>query len=101
MTRPIEEVVASQRKMTERLGAKGADLDTEQLQRGLAAHRHEIVRWLQNVPHMDFIEVDYPTLIRQPGATIAPIVEFLGQERLPSHEKMKLVVDPSLYRKKA
>ena len=101
MTRPIEEVVASQRKMTERLGAKGADLDTEQLQRGLAAHRHEIVRWLQNVPHMDFIEVDYPTLIRQPGATIAPIVEFLGQERLPSHQKMKLVVDPSLYRKKA
>lgn len=101
MTRPIEEVVASQKKMTDRLGTKGADLDTEQLERGLTAHRHEIVRWLQNVPHMKFIEIDYPTLIREPDATIAPIVEFLGEERLPSREKMKSVVDPSLYRKKS
>ena len=101
MTRPIKEVVASQKKMTDRLGTKGADLDTEQLERGLTAHRHEIVRWLQNVPHMKFIELDYPTLIREPEATIAAIVEFLGEERLPSHEKMKSVIDPSLYRRKS
>lgn len=101
MTRPIGEVVASQKKMTDRLGTKGADLDPEQLQRGLTAHRSEIIHWLQNVPHMEFIEVDYPTLIRDPGTTIARLVEFLGQERLPSHEKMKAVVDPSLYRRKS
>jgi LPS sulfotransferase NodH len=101
MTRAIEEVVASQKKMTDRLGTKGADLDPEQLQRGLTAHRNEIIRWLQNVPHMEFIEVDYPALIRDPGATIARMVNFLGEERLPSHEKMKAVVDPSLYRRKS
>ena len=101
MTRPIGEVMASQKKMTDRLGTKGADLDAEQLQRGLAAHRDEIIRWLQTVPHIGFIEVDYPALIRDPGTTIARMVEFLGEERLPSAEKMKAVVDPSLYRRKS
>ena len=47
MTRPIEEVVASQNKMTDRLGTKGADLDVEQLHRGLTAHRNEIRQWLK------------------------------------------------------
>jgi predicted AlkP superfamily phosphohydrolase/phosphomutase/tetratricopeptide (TPR) repeat protein len=101
MTRPIEEVVASQRKMIERMGTQGANLDLEQLERGLVAHRQEISSWLRNVPHMEFIEIDYPTLIRDPDAIVTRITEFLGQERLPSHEKMKSVVDPSLYRKKS
>src|SRR5262249_12416728 len=45
MTRPIQEVVASQRKMIERMGTEGANLDLEQLERGLVAHRHEISNW--------------------------------------------------------
>jgi len=87
--------------MIERTGTQGANLDLEQLERGLAAHRHEISNWLRNVPHMEFIEIDYPTLVRDTGATVARITEFLGEERLPSREKMGLVVDPSLYRKKS
>ena len=45
MTRPIAEVVASQRAMTVRLGTKGADLDSAQLARGLRAHREDVRRW--------------------------------------------------------
>ena len=50
MTRPIAEVVASQQAMTTRLGTKGANLDLEELERGLRAHR-EIRRWGAAAPH--------------------------------------------------
>ena len=100
MTRPIDEVMQSQRKMIDRLATKGAELDTEQLHRGLTAHRDEIRSWLKSVPHMDFIEIDYPTLVRDPLPQIARIVEFLGADRLPNSTAMARVVDPSLHRKK-
>lgn len=101
MTRPIDEVMQSQRKMIDRLATKGAELDTEQLRRGLTAHRNEIQSWLKSVPHMDFIEIDYPTLVRDPLPQIARIVEFLGADRLPNYTAMARVVDPSLHRKKS
>lgn len=100
MTRPIDEVATSQRKMVERLATKGAELDAEQLQRGLAAHRNEISRWLKSVPHMEFVEIDYPTLVSDPLPQIARLIEFLGRERLPKSAEMTRAVDPSLHRRK-
>ena len=100
MTRPIEEVVISQSAMVNRLATKGAELDAEQLQRGLTAHCNEICNWLKRAPHMKFVEVDYPTLVRNPQAVIASVVEFLGSDRLTTPEKMAAVVDASLYRRK-
>ncbi len=100
MTRPIEEVVASQRKMVDRLATKGAELDLEQLQRGLTAHRNETLNWLKNAPTCEFIEVDYPTLVRDPESVVRRLVEFLGAERLPASENMAAAVDASLYRRK-
>ena len=101
MTRPIEEVVASQGKMIGRLGSKGAELDPEQLQRGLVSHRNEILSWMKRAPHIQFVEVDYPALVENPSAVIAQLAEFLGPERLPTPEKMAAAVDASLYRRKA
>jgi LPS sulfotransferase NodH len=49
---------------------------------------------------MEFIEVDYPTLARDPQSVIASVVEFLGSDRLPNAEKMAAVVDASLYRRR-
>jgi hypothetical protein len=100
MTRPIEEVAVSQRTMISRLATKGAELDNEQLQRGLTMHRNEIRHWLKSVPHMEFIEIDYPTLIQNPGPEVSRLVEFLGADRLPNSAKMAKVIDPSLHRKK-
>lgn len=98
MSRPIEEVVASQEAMTTRLGTRGAELDQEQLARGLSAHREEIRRWGRNAPNCDWLEVDYPTLVREPEAGIVKLVEFLGQERLPNEKAMSAVIDPALHR---
>jgi tetratricopeptide (TPR) repeat protein len=100
MTRPIEEVVTSQRKMIDRLATKGAELEVEQLTRGLTAHRNETRNWLKSAPHLEFIEIDYPTLVRDPAPQIARIVEFLGIDRLPNVAGMSRVVDPALHRKR-
>ncbi len=100
MTRPVEEVVASQAAMIERLKTEGAEMDEDQLERGLAAHRDSVVKSLQGHPRAKFIEIDYPSLVRSPDEPIARIAEFLGPERLPHPERMRPVIDDSLYRKR-
>ena len=101
ITRPIAEVVASQHAMTTRLGTKGANLDAEQLERGLRAHREEVRKWAAAAPHIEVLEIDYPTLVCDPEPTISKLVVFLGRERLPNEVAMAAVIDPSLYRKRA
>jgi tetratricopeptide (TPR) repeat protein len=100
MTRPIEEVVVSQGAMVNRLKTKGAELDVEQLERGLTVHRNEVRRWLKTSPGVEFLEVDYPTLVRDPLSVVTDLVTFLGTDRLPTGEKMAAAVDQTLYRRK-
>ena len=100
MTRPIEEVVESQAVMMKRLETKGAELDSVELERALTAHRNETRRWLKTSPNVEFLEIDYPALMRDPSANVTKLVEFLGVERLPTPEKIAGVVDESLYRRK-
>ncbi|PYK39504.1 MAG: hypothetical protein DME60_09700 [Verrucomicrobia bacterium] len=100
MTRPIEEVVVSQSAMVKRRATKAAELDSAQLKRGLRGHRDEILSWLKSTPHMEFIEIDYPKLVREPLPQISRLIDFLGKDRLPSSENMATVVDPTLYRRK-
>src|SRR5262249_26267774 len=98
MTRPIEEVVRSQRAMLERRATKTAKVESAQLMRGLRAHRDEVLSWLKFTPHMEVIEVDYPTLVREPLPQISRLIDFLGKDRLANSEQMATVVDSSLYR---
>jgi len=100
MTRPIEEVVVSQSAMVKRRATKAAELDSAELKRGLRGHRDEILSWLKSTPHMEFIEIDYPTLVQEPLPQISRLIDFLGEDRLPSSEQMATVVDPTLYRRK-
>ena len=79
MTRPIEEVVASQRAMATRLGTKGANLDSEQLERGLRAHREEVRKWAATAPHIEFLEIDYPALVRDPRRLFRNWSSFLAR----------------------
>jgi predicted AlkP superfamily phosphohydrolase/phosphomutase/predicted Zn-dependent protease len=100
VTRPIGEVVASQRAMTTRLGTKSANLAPEDLERGLRAHREDIRRWGANAGHIEWLEIDYPALVRDPATALARLLEFLGAERLPNEKAMAAVIDPALHRRK-
>jgi LPS sulfotransferase NodH len=101
MMRPIAEVIASQQAMTSRLGTKGASLDRDQLERGLRAHREEVRRWGRTAADVEWLEIDYPALIRDPASAIAKLVDFLGRERLPDEHAMTTVIDASLHRRKS
>jgi hypothetical protein len=100
MMRPIAEVMESQQAMTSRLGTTGASLDRDQLERGLRAHREEMRRWGKTAPDVEWLEVRYPALVRDPAPVIAELMEFLGAERLPNEKAMAVVIDPALYRSK-
>lgn len=52
------------------------------------------------MPEVEWLEIDYPALVRDPGAAIAKLVEFLGQERLPNEKRMANVADPALHRRR-
>ena len=86
--------------MTTRLGTKGANLDSEQMERGLRAHREEIRKWATNAPHIEWLEIDYPALVSDPAPAIAKLVKVLGPDRLSNEKAMAAVVDPTLYRRK-
>lgn len=100
MTRPIEEIAASQYKMIHRLGTQGAELTEADLLRGLSQHRHEAIGFLKKAENFDVLTIDYPTLVSNPAEVVPQIVEFLGPDRLPHVEAMHAVVDPSLHRQK-
>ena len=99
MTRPVEEVVASQSKMIERLQTEGSTQTVDDLAKELANHRRYIKNKIESNPRNDVLEIDYPTLVESPTDVIPLIAEFLG-DKLPHPERMIEVIDPSLYRQK-
>ncbi|HEY1769957.1 MAG TPA: alkaline phosphatase family protein [Chthoniobacterales bacterium] len=98
MLRPLDEVLASQEKMIDRLRTRTAALERDQLRRGLGAHRAETLRWLQAAPHIDLLEIQYPALLGDPAPVIARIATFLGPDKLPHPEQMAAAIDPALHR---
>lgn len=98
MMRPVEEIVASQTKMLEHRGTEGADLDPEQIERGLHAHRDEVLKHIRQSKNFEVLEVSYPDLVADPAEGVAAIRNFLGDELLPTGEAMLSAVDQSLYR---
>ena len=67
---------------------------------GLRAHREEVRKWAINASHIEWFEIEYPTLVRAPAAAISRLVEFLGPERVPNESAMTAVIDPGLYRRR-
>ena len=49
---------------------------------------------------MKFIEIDYPTLVRDSQPAVSRLAAFLGSERLPTPEAMTQAIDSKLYRNK-
>ncbi len=100
MTRPIDEVVASQEKMIDRLQTDGSEQTQDELKQSLAMHRNYVRARLASNPRVEVLDIDYPTLVSSPAELVPLIVEFLGDERLPTSENMVAVVDPTLHRQK-
>ncbi len=100
MTRPIEEVAASQAKMIDHRGTGGSEQSEAELVRTLSTHRTEIISWLENHPRVEFLQVDYPSLVKDPKTIVPRIAAFLG-EALHDPEAMYGPIDSGLYRNRS
>ncbi|MGI9518646.1 MAG: alkaline phosphatase family protein [Pirellulaceae bacterium] len=100
MMRPTSEVAASQSKMIDRLGTEGATLAEQETAQRLEQHRLSTLAWMEHNPRVEYLAVDYPRLVNDPGSILPEIIEFVGADRLPTADAMADVVDASLYRQR-
>jgi hypothetical protein len=94
MDRDLDEVLASQEKMLERLGRPAAPRD--RMKAAFQVHLEELDRWLAGQPHIAVLRVSYNELLEDPVAQAKRVCQFL--ERTMDVDAMVAAVDPSLYR---
>jgi hypothetical protein len=95
MRRDLNEVLASQNKMLERLGEANETSDEDMLALW-KDHLWRVNYLLKHAPHMDFIEVLYSDAISEPLREVTRIRDFVDTDL--KLKDMAGVVDPSLYR---
>ncbi len=99
MRRDLDEVIASQNKMVDRLQQGGQDVDDEMLKE---AYRNDIVKarlYCKKHGNFELLEVHYRKTIDDPETTARAVNDFLGGGM--DIRKMAEVVDPDLYRNRA
>ncbi len=67
--------------------------------RWLAYPTASAAQWGKKAPHCQWLEIDYPALVRDPAPAVAQLVQFLGQDRLPNESAMRAAIDPALHRR--
>ena len=99
MRRDLDEVLSSQDKMIQRLGAADAAADREAMKE---AYRNDIVRTrllCRKRSNFEMIEIQYKATVEDPVETARRVNQFLGG-RL-DEAAMRRAVDESLYRNRA
>ena len=96
MNRPIEEVVASQKKMIDRRRTRGANLAPDELAKTLVQHRLTILGGMRELPNFEVLEIEYPDLVAEPATWAAKVNEFLGGKL--DTAAMAACVKPALHR---
>lgn len=94
MRRDLDEMLASQEKMLERLGRPAAPRD--QIRPNFIAHLDRLTRWLADQPHITVLYVDYRDLVERPREMAEAVNQFLGGRAEVA--RMAASVDPMLYR---
>src|SRR5262249_39617402 len=98
MNRSLDEIIASQNKMLERLGEPIND-DLEKLKENFTWHLRVIKSWLKRQSNVDLLELDYADVLKKPQESAERIRNFLGVDLQVN--KMASAVDPLLYRNRA
>jgi hypothetical protein len=96
MRRDLDEVLASQNKMINRLGTEDSTAAEDAMKE---AYRNDIVRTrllCKNRPNFELIEVNYKNTIENPAATARSVNAFVGGQL--DEAAMREAVDGSLYR---
>jgi len=95
MQRNMREVLASQKKMLERLG-QDAGPDDDKMGELLNVHLNKTYGWLEQQPNTEVLFVSYNDLIADPFKEVEEVNRFLGVNL--NDKEMATVIDKSLYR---
>ena len=98
MTRPADQVVASQFAMLERQG-QSPQHEAAHLAKIQEEHSAKLRKAFQTIDRLAWIEVSYPDLVADPAATIAKVADFLG-DRFHNTSRVTAVVRPKLHRQR-
>ena len=98
MHRNIDEVLASQRVMLERLG-KTSTIADEKMATLFRNHLVKFAAWVNERPNIQVMDVNYNEMVADPAPIAAEIDRFLGGGL--DIEAMARAVEPSLYRNRA
>jgi hypothetical protein len=98
MNRSLDEIIASQNKMLERLGEPIND-DSEKLKENFAWHLRVVKSWLKRQSNVELLELDYSDVLKKPQDSAERIRSFLGTDLQVN--RMAEAVDPLLYRNRA
>jgi hypothetical protein len=98
MHRDLDEVLASQKAMLERLG-KPARYDDATMARMFRSHLARFATWVEGRPNFRVLDVDYNAMVAEPRPIVAEIDRFLGGGL--DVDVMVRIVDPGLYRNRA
>jgi hypothetical protein len=98
MHRNIDEVLASQRVMLERLG-KTSTIADEKMATLFRNHLVKFAAWVKERPNIQVMDVNYNEMVADPAPIAAQIDRFLGGGL--DIEAMARAVEPSLYRNRA
>jgi hypothetical protein len=94
--RKLDDVVASQKVMLDRLGRSGAKLSEAELKRAYTGQLVQVQRWLQRTPGVQAVAAGYEATLEDPAGTARRLGRFLGH---PFDERAAAdAVAPSLRR---
>ncbi len=99
MRRKMDEILASQRRMLERRGEDPDTIDDAEMARLFEAHVAQVHKWMDQQPHVTYLDVDYNEVLADPVPCLAQVDDFLALSL--DLAAMAAVVDPTLYRQRA
>jgi len=99
MMRPLEEVIASQNRMLERMGKPVPQTGTAAVIAAFQEHLKAVDGWLASKPYLKVLRVNHADVLAQPRELASAIGEFLGIA--VSVERMAAQVERSLYRERS
>ncbi len=96
MKRKMNEILASQRKMLERMGNSKDDVSDEKMEKFFDKHLSKIIDWIEGRKYIDVLYIDYNDFLINPDEHIKKLNRFLNYKL--NEEKAVKVIDKSLYR---
>ena len=99
MRRALEEIVASQDRMLERLGREVPAAPRESVMDAFERHLRQITGWLSEQPNMTLLYINYSALLEDVNREALKICDFLGLQL--DTNSMARKIELSLHREKA